>query len=91
MPSVRVSHCRPPRPVVPVVGEVEEAVMNSEEFLKFQAEQYQFASQQIELYSRYLKKDSRAGHLKYDAEKANSLALQARLDAIQSRTRRFLR
>lgn len=58
------------------------AVMNSEEFLKFQAEQYQFASQQIELYSRYLKKDSRAGHLKYDAEKANSLALQARLDAI---------
>ena len=58
------------------------AVMNSEEFLKFQAEQYQFASQQIELYSRYLKKDSRAGHLKYDTEKANSLALQARLDAI---------
>jgi fatty acid synthase subunit alpha len=56
--------------------------MNSEEFLKFQAEQYQFASQQIELYSRYLKKDSRAGHLKYDAEKTNSLAVQARLDAI---------
>ena len=58
------------------------AVMNSEEFLKFQAEQYQFAGQQIELYSRYLKKDSRAGDLKYDAEQANSLALQARLDAI---------
>jgi fatty acid synthase subunit alpha, fungi type len=58
------------------------AVMNSEEFLKFQAEQYQFASQQIELHSRYLKKDSRAGHLKYDAEKVNSLALQTRLDAI---------
>jgi len=58
------------------------AVMNSEEFLKFQTEQYQFAGQQIELYSRYLKKDSRAGDLKYDAEKANSLALQARLDAI---------
>ncbi|KAF9648674.1 fatty acid synthase [Thelephora ganbajun] len=58
------------------------AVMNSEEFLKFQAEQYQFAGQQIELYSRYLKKDSRAGDLKYDAEKANSLALQARLDAL---------
>lgn len=56
--------------------------MNSEEFLKFQAEQYQFAGQQIELYSRYLKKDSRAGDLKYDAEKANSLVLQARLDAI---------
>jgi len=58
------------------------AVMNSEEFLKFQAEQYQFAGQQIELYSRYLKKDSCAGDLKYDAEKANSLALQALLDAI---------
>jgi len=58
------------------------AVMNSEEFLKFQAEQHQFAAQQIELYSRYLKKDSRAGDLKYDAEKANSLDLQARLDAI---------
>ena len=37
---------------------------------------------QIELYSRYLKKDARAGDLKYDAEKANSLTLQARLDAI---------
>ena len=58
------------------------AVMNSEEFLKFQTEQYQFAGQQIELYSRYLKKDSRAGDLKYDAEKANSLTLQSRLDAI---------
>ena len=58
------------------------AVMNSEEFLQFQAEQYQFASQQIEIYSRYLKKDSRAGHLKYDTEKSNSLVLQARLDAV---------
>ena len=63
-------------------GEGGGAVMNSEEFLKFQAEQYQFAGQQIELYSRYLKKDSRAGDLKYDAEKTNSLGLQARLDAI---------
>ena len=58
------------------------AVMNSEEFLKFQAEQYRFASQRIELYSRYLKKDSCAGDLKYDTEEANSLALQGRLDAI---------
>ena len=56
-------------------------MMNSEEFLKFQAEQYQFAGQQIELYSRYLR-DSRAGDLQYDAENASSLALQARLDAI---------
>jgi len=63
------------------------AVMNSEEFLKFQAEQYQFAAQQIELYSRYLKKDSRASDLKYDAEKVNSLNLQCH----QPRTRKFLR
>ena len=47
-----------------------------------QAEQYRFAGQRIDLYSRYLKNDSRAGHLKSDTEKANSLALQARLDAI---------
>ena len=37
------------------------AAMNSEEILKFQAEQHQFAAQQIEPHSRYLKKDSRAG------------------------------
>ena len=62
--------------------------MNSEEFLKFQAEQYQFAGQQIGLYSRYLK-DSRAGDLKYNAEKANSIALQARLGAISHEHRDF--
>ena len=55
--------------------------MNSEELLKFQAEQCQFAGQQIGLYSRYLK-DSRAGDPQYNTEKANSVALQARLDAI---------
>ena len=58
------------------------AVINSEEFLKFQAEQEQFASQQIEVYMRYLKRDSREGELKYDSEKANSAALQAKLDSI---------
>ncbi|KAI0649410.1 fatty acid synthase [Trametes meyenii] len=58
------------------------AVINSEEFLKFQAEQEQLASQQIELWMRYLKRDSRTGEIKYDAEKANSAQLQARLDAI---------
>ena len=31
--------------------------MNSEEFLKFQAEQHEFGYQQINLYSRYLKRD----------------------------------
>ncbi|KAI0941408.1 hypothetical protein AcW1_003308 [Taiwanofungus camphoratus] len=56
--------------------------INSEEFLKFQAEQEQFAAQQIELYMRYLKRDSRAGEHKYEAEKVNVGALQSRLDAI---------
>lgn len=58
------------------------AVINSEEFLKFQAEQEQFARQQIEVYMRYLKQDSRAGESKYDEEKANAETLQNRLDAI---------
>ncbi|KAI0950742.1 hypothetical protein AcW1_007973 [Taiwanofungus camphoratus] len=56
--------------------------INSEEFLKFQAEQEKFAAQQIELYMRYLKRDSRAGEHKYEAEKVNVGALQSRLDAI---------
>lgn len=56
--------------------------INSEEFLKFQAEQEWFASQQVELYMRYLKRDSRAGEHKYENEKANVDALQSRLDAI---------
>ncbi|KAI0046589.1 fatty acid synthase [Auriscalpium vulgare] len=58
------------------------AVINSEEFLKFQAEQEEFAAQHVELYMRYLKRDSRAGNILYDKEKANSTALQARLDSI---------
>jgi fatty acid synthase subunit alpha len=58
------------------------AVMNSEEFLKFQAEQHDFAHQQINLYSRYLKRDPRLGEILHDKEKANSVQLQARLDSI---------
>ncbi len=58
------------------------AVMNSEEFLKFQAEQYEFAHQQINLYSRYLKRDPRQGEILFDKEKASSAQLQARLDSI---------
>ena len=57
-------------------------VINSEEFLKFQAEQQQFARQQIEVYMRYLNLDSRAGEIKYDSEKTNALTLQSKLDAI---------
>ncbi|KAI0264369.1 fatty acid synthase [Gloeopeniophorella convolvens] len=58
------------------------AVMNSEEFLKFQAEQHDFAHQQINLYSRYLKRDPRLGEILHDKEKANSAQIQARLDSI---------
>ena len=56
--------------------------INSEEFLKFQAEQEWFAAQQVELYMRYLKRDSRAGEHKYENEKMNVATLQSRLDAI---------
>jgi fatty acid synthase subunit alpha, fungi type len=58
------------------------AVMNSEEFLKFQAEQHEFAYQQINLYSCYLKRDPRQGEILYDKEKASSSQIQARLDSI---------
>lgn len=58
------------------------AVMNSEEFLKFKAEQEEFAARHIELYMRYLGRDSRAGGQAYDEEKANSLKLQSKLDDI---------
>ena len=58
------------------------AVMNSEEFLKFKTEQHEFAAHQVELYMRYLGRDSREGGQLYDQEKANSLSLQSRLDEI---------
>ncbi|KAG8752051.1 3-oxoacyl-[acyl-carrier-protein] synthase [Serendipita sp. 396] len=58
------------------------AVMNSEEFLKFKAEQEEFAARHIELYMRYLNRDSRAGGQLYDEEKTNSVKLQGRLDDI---------
>ena len=58
------------------------AVINSEEFNKFQAEQEQLAAQHIELYMRYLKKDSRAGEIRADVEKANAASLQDKLDSI---------
>ena len=63
-------------------GGGEGAVINSEEFTKFQAEQERFAAQHIELYMRYLKRDSRSGEIAFDAGKANSAALQAKLDSI---------
>jgi 3-oxoacyl-ACP reductase-like protein len=57
------------------------AVINSEEFLKFQA-QHEFAYQQINPYSRYLKRGPRQGEILYDKEKASSSQIQARLDSI---------
>ncbi|KAF8577776.1 fatty acid synthase [Ramaria rubella] len=58
------------------------AIINSEEFLKFQAEQERFAGQQIEVYMRYLNRDSRAGERASDAAKDNLSDLQAKLDSI---------
>ena len=58
------------------------ATINSEEFLKFQADQEKFAAQHVELYMRYLNRDSRAGEIAFDQEKANNVTLQARLDSI---------
>ncbi|KAJ7227399.1 fatty acid synthase [Mycena pura] len=58
------------------------ATINSEEFIKFQSDQQKFAAQHIELYMRYLNRDSRAGETALDQEKANSLSLQTKLDNI---------
>ena len=58
------------------------AMINSEEFLKFKTEQDRFAAQHIELYMRYLNRDSRAGEIAHDKEKTTSAQLQARLDSI---------
>ncbi|PFH52946.1 hypothetical protein AMATHDRAFT_138867 [Amanita thiersii Skay4041] len=58
------------------------ATINSEEFLKFQADQHKFAQQHVELYMRYLGRDSRAGEIAFDKEKTNSNELQAKLDSI---------
>ena len=56
-------------------------VINSEECLKFQAEQNKFAAQQIDLYMRYFSRGSRVGELAFDKERSNTLVLQARLDS----------
>ncbi|KAH7106327.1 fatty acid synthase [Auriculariales sp. MPI-PUGE-AT-0066] len=58
------------------------AVINSEEFTKFKKEQDDFATQHVELYMRYLKRDSRSGDRAADQARADALLLQARLDSI---------
>ena len=45
-------------------------MINSEEFIKFQVDQEQFAAQYIELYMRYLKRDSRSSDIAFDKEMA---------------------
>ncbi|ODO06611.1 hypothetical protein I350_03968 [Cryptococcus amylolentus CBS 6273] len=59
------------------------AVMNSEEFDKFVLKQEEQAQREIELLSRYLGKDVRAGEKKADLEKASVEELQAKIDAIK--------
>ena len=54
--------------------------MNSEEFIKFQAEQQLFAAQHVELYMCHFKRDSCAGARAYDEEKDNAIALRPTID-----------
>ena len=49
---------------------------------EIQPEQEGFVSQDVELYMRYLKRDSRSDDNLFGKEKANSAALQAKLDSI---------
>lgn len=58
------------------------AVINSEEFEKFQQTQDAFVSQQLEVLLRYLKKDSRDGYRLHDLKHAEFLRVQAELDSI---------
>ena len=48
------------------------AVINSEEFIKFQAEQHEFARHQVELYMHYLDLDLCEGARAANNEKANA-------------------
>ncbi|WRT68297.1 uncharacterized protein IL334_005273 [Kwoniella shivajii] len=59
------------------------AVMNSEEFDAFVLKQEEHAQREMELLSRYLGKDQRAGEKKADEAKASIEELQAKLDAIK--------
>ncbi|GAA5980800.1 hypothetical protein JCM11641_002656 [Rhodosporidiobolus odoratus] len=57
-------------------------VMDTEALDKMQAKQNDFVSQQVEVFLRYLGKDSRAGHRLADMQKAEVAALQEKLDSI---------
>ncbi|CAH7689739.1 fatty acid synthase subunit beta [Phakopsora pachyrhizi] len=58
------------------------AVINSEEFEKFQQNQDAFVSQQLEVLLRYLKKDSRDGYRLHDLKHAQFMQVQEQLDNI---------
>ena len=59
------------------------AVMNSEEFDAFVLKQEEHAQREIELLSRHLGKDVRAGDKRADVERLSVEELQAKLDAIK--------
>lgn len=57
-------------------------MIDSEQLDKMQAKQDKFVSQQVEVFMRYLGRDSRTGHRLADAQKSEVAALQEKLDAI---------
>ncbi|KAA1129514.1 3-oxoacyl-[acyl-carrier-protein] synthase [Puccinia graminis f. sp. tritici] len=59
------------------------AMINSEEFEKFQQSQDAFVSQQLEVLLRYLKRDSRDGYRLHDLKHADYMRVQDELDGIQ--------
>lgn len=66
------------------------AVINSEEFIKFQADQQKFAAQHIELYMRYLGRDSRAGEIAFDPREGQQLYIAGQTRQYHSQTRRHI-
>lgn len=57
-------------------------MIDTEQLDKMQAKQDDFVSQQVEVFLRYLGRDSRTGHRLADLQKAEVAALQDKLDAI---------
>jgi fatty acid synthase subunit alpha len=57
-------------------------MINTEQLDKMQEKQDNFVSQQVELFLRYLGKDSREGHRLADMQKAEVASLQEKLDSI---------
>ncbi|KWU43709.1 hypothetical protein RHOSPDRAFT_19103 [Rhodotorula sp. JG-1b] len=57
-------------------------MINTEQLDKLQEKQDNFVSQQVDLFLRYLGKDSREGHRLADLQKAEVASLQDKLDAI---------